>query len=148
MSGVELWSDPVTVTAVCGDMAAYLVAADLSSSLLVHVRSGGSRVDTEGITVSGGIGARRPSTIRTPSQGWASKDEIELLTKTRDEWVALYDWMAANPTFIFRYPPERDVATYADVPALPMSRTSQLPDERVVDKQVQLRTLAFSWVEQ
>lgn len=146
VSGVGLWSAPVTTVGTSWDRSAYLVVPDLSGWLQVHLDSDTDRADTEGVQVSYGLGASRPTVLRTPSQGLTGK--TTLAVQTQADKQTLLDWLAANPSFILRWPPERDGSVYADVPATSMARITPRGEDRYVQRDVQARKVELSWVEQ
>lgn len=146
LSGVQLWSPPYDLLTVGADRNAYLVALDGASYVHVHPAEVAEPEDTEGILVSYGLGGTAPTVNRTPSQGARGTDTVVVASQAKkDELLA---WLAANPTFIYRYPPERDRTTWADVPHRRMARTTPLKEARLQQKDVQRRTVTWSWVEQ
>lgn len=146
VSGVEVWSDPVTVTGISYDARSYVVSTDGLSWRRVVIYRASEPEDTEGISVSYGLGSSTPSVLRTPSQGLRGEDVVIVETQAaKDDLLA---WLADNPTFDFRRPPERSRTTLVDVPPLRVARVSQRSESRLVNSQVQLRTIPLSWVQQ
>lgn len=146
VSGLEVWSNPVTVAAVATDKSSYLVAVDGLSWRRVRIFKASEPEDTEGVTVSYGLGSSTPTVMRTPSQGLRGTDV--LVVETQAEKTDLKAWLAANPTFVFRRPPERSRASYVDVPAIRVARADVWSEARPVNSQLQLRTVPLSWVQQ
>jgi hypothetical protein len=147
VSGVELWSASETGVAIGYDLGAYLVALDGSSWRSVRLAKASQPTGTEGVSVTYGLGASAPTVLRTRSQGLKGEEEFFLATQV--DRLDLQEWMADNPLCYFRRPPERAGADYSDQKLLKVSRVSDPEAEaRLENKQIQMRTVPFSWVQQ
>jgi hypothetical protein len=146
ISGITMWSDPVTVIATSMDTRAYVVSDDLTDWLLVHTASDSDRGTTEGITISTGVGSRRPIKHQTPSAGQTGKSAFAV--QSQAEKFALQAWMGDNPVFWLRWAPEQDVGSYVDVPPTRMTVSTPSAEERFVQRDAQARQVPSTWVEQ
>lgn len=146
VSGVELWSESTSRTTASTDTSTYLVDGDDWISAVIYDDE--DRVDSEGISVSYGLGATRPTVVRTPSAGEAGKTTF--ICRSRAAMDAMSGWLRDHTSFDVRWPPERDRSgALIDVPAMRISRTTPRSTDRLAPgTNLQHRLIPVSWVQQ
>lgn len=146
VAGVELWSESASRIASSTDTGTYLVDGDDWISAVIYDDE--DRVDSEGISVSYGLGATRPTVVRTPSAGETGKTTF--ICRTRAAMDALSGWLREHTSFDVRWPPERDRSgALSDVPAMRIARTAPRSTDRLAPgTNLQHRLIPVSWVQQ
>lgn len=149
--GIELWSDPLTVSGTNYDQACYLVGEGLEAGDWIRVWpiDDPSMTEQVGITTGAPLGGDSVFVLESDSAG--DVGTMVVGTATQAEKMALREWLRNSPRWWFRRAPERKVLgskTWADVPPMLCARTAGWAEARFNPVSVQQRSVTISWVEQ
>ena len=147
LDGIELWSgwtvSPAPVAST--DMGGYLIGDD-GTYRAVRIRNDEAPEREEQITAHYGLDADFARVDRGKPQGWSGVTTI--LTDTRMERLDLIGWLDAHPVWVWRWPPERDGAVYADAGSIRVTRDEAFKPARLAQVAISQRDLPIGWIEQ
>lgn len=144
-AGAPLWSGwTVAAAAVAStDKACYLIGDD-GTYRLVRVRTDADAQPAQEFVTHYGLGAAGARVDRGPHQGWAGTTTV--LTATKAERDDLLDWLEAHPEWVWRWPPERDGAVYADAGSVAVALADGVALRRLVQAAISHRDIPIPWV--
>ena len=145
--GAPLWSGWTTSAAAVAstDMAGYLVGDD-GSYRAVRIRTDEPPEREEPFTDFYGLSAITARVDSGPAQGWSGATTI--LTETLAEREELIAWLDAHPVWVWRWPPERHGAAYADAGSIRVTRHASFKPARLAQVAISERDIPIGWVEQ
>ena len=145
--GAPLWSGWTTSAAAVAstDMAGYLVGDD-GSYRAVRIRTDEPPEREEPFTDFYGLSATTARVDSGPAQGWSGATTI--LTETLAEREDLIAWLDAHPVWVWRWPPERHGAAYADAGSIRVTRHASFKPARLAQVAISERDIPIGWVEQ
>ena len=126
-------------------MAGYLVGDD-GSYRAVRIRTDEPPEREEPFTAFYGLSAITARVDSGPAQGWSGATTI--LTETLAEREDLIAWLDAHPVWVWRWPPERHGAAYADAGSIRVTRHASFKPARLAQVAISERDIPIGWVEQ
>ena len=143
--GVPLWSGWTTAAAAVAstDRDCYLIGDD-GTYRLVRVRTDADAQPAQEFVTHYGLGAAGARVDRGPHQGWAGTTTV--LTDTKAARDDLLDWLEAHPEWVWRWPPERDGAVYADAGSVAVALADGVALRRLVQAAISHRDIPIPWV--
>lgn len=145
LDGIELWSgwtvSPAPVAST--DMGGYLIGDD-GTYRAVRIRNDADAQPAQEFVTHYGLGAAGARVDRGPHQGWAGTTTV--LTATKTERDDLLDWLELHPEWVWRWPPERDGAVYADAGSVAVALADGVALRRLVQAAISHRDIPIPWV--